>query len=378
MPPQGAVQRPAPTCLSARSDCPAEKNRVRYLRSAPHPSRTLPCSSTDSANFLKLSRRSGRSLLPDWSTRERGKLDEAIAVLDKAISLDSRMALAYGHRCVCYRDLHEYAKAIEDADRAIALEPELAYALRYRAYAAHCLGQNESAISDLTKALQLEPGSKEEWNEKTIAYRNWLAGAIALKQGNLRAAIEQFDVVLEAVEQSEGVPRSDYRVSRVYNDRGDTWFSLSEYEHALRDYNEAVALEPDHPVYYINRAQTLIGLRRYVEAERDLVEATRRGPHNVHACAYLAWFRATCSEAEFRNGKQAVAMAHKAMELGSRQPGSRYCAILAAACAEDGNFAEAVRLQTERLAALPDKATEEQRLECERRLERYQAGIPHR
>lgn len=412
--------------------------------------------------------------------RERGKLDEAVAVLNEAIRLDSRMAVAYAHRCGCYCDLHEYAKAMEDANQAVTLAPEKPNAYLWRADAAHRLGQNESAIADLNKALQLAPkdtwiyykrGSarcavgdfraaladverflkehpeealgyetlagvryglgeldsalvaideavrldprygrcrffragllweldrseeafaeheaalalncegNEDWRNAAIVRQKWLGGSIALKQENYREAIEQFDAALETSEQSEGVPKSDHRLARVHNDRGDAWYSLGDYERALRHYEEAVAPQPDHPVYYINRAQALMGLRRYVDAERDLVEATRRGPDNVHAYAYLAWFRATCPEAEYRNGKQSVAMAHKAVELGSRHPGSRYCGMLAAAYAEDGNFAEAVRLQAERLAAVPDDVPEEERLECKERLEKYQAGIPHR
>ena len=533
--------------------------------------------------------------------RKRDKLDEAVAVLDKAIDLDSKMAKAYAHRCACYCDLDEYAKAIEDANQAVALAPEKANAYLWRADAAHRLGQNESAIADLNKALQLDPkdtwiyykrgtarcaagdyraaladverflkehpeeafgyetlasarhglgeldsaleaideavrlgpkngrflfvragllseldrqeeafaeyeaalaqdcaiqedlrrmaivrkewlggslarkrgsyreaiehygtameilkqsddfeesthrlarlyydrgvawhslaeyqhalrdldevvrlkpedenslyfraellllcgrieeasatyetarehapNAKKEWSNGTTVKRSWLAGALALEKGNLTEAIEQFDAALQAIEQSEGAQTSDHGLARVYNDRGDARYRLGEFERALRDYDEAVALDADHPVYYINRAQAFMGLRRYGDAERDLVEATRRGPDNVHAYGYLAWFRATCSAAEFRNGKQAVAMARRAVELGSKHPGNRQCAILAAAYAEDGNFAEAVRLQTERLAAVPDDVPEEQRRECQERLEKYQAGIPHR
>ncbi len=496
--------------------------------------------------------------------RERGKLDEAVALLDEAIGLDPQLAEAYAHRCACYSDREEYAKAIEDADRAIALDPEMACAFRYRARAACSLNQFESAISDLTRVLQLEPeepctyyhlagvrygmGEYEAaiadidrflekcpktaagyqaraWSRlglhqldaaladidealrlepKNAGFRchranilyesgrideasaqyesalvqdpdlkgGWLGGAILLKQAKFREAIEHFDAALEAdptiarmyydrgqawhelgdhegalrdldeavrldpevgaylyfraellcklhrfeeafdeyeaalvlkpswrngasslkqgwlagaialkqgnyweaIAQFGAVLEADPTIARVYNDCGEAWYQMEEYERAWSDFDKAVTLAPENPVQYINRANALMGLRRYADAKRDLVEARRRGPDSAHSYRYLAWYMATCPEAEFRDGEQAVAMAHKAVELAGGKPDSRHCAVLAAAYAEDGDFAEAIRWQTEALAT----ATDEQRPNYQARLEQYQAGKPYR
>ena len=75
-----------------------------------------------------------------------------------------------------------------------------------------------------------------------------------------------------------------------------------------------------------------------------------------------------CLEAEFRNTEQAVAMAHKAVELD--ESSSRYYGILATTYAAEGDFDEAVRWQTEFLATMPDDTPDEKRSELEEVLEK--------
>ena len=324
----------------------------------------------------------GRIAMKQGNYREAiEQFGAALEIIEQSADLQEsiqRLAHVYHDRGLAWHSLGEYENALRDLDEAVRLKPEDEDSLYFRAHLLLLCNRIEEASATYEAALENDPEAKEGRNEETIAHRNWLAGAIALKQGDLREAIELFDAALGAIEQSEGVLKRDQSVARVYNDRGEAWYLLREYEHALRDFGQAVTLHPDHPVHYINRAQALIWLRRYEEADQDFAEAVQRGADCAHSHACFAWSMATCRDAELRDGKQAVIMAHKAMELAGRHPSSRYWAILAAAYAEDGNFDEAVRWQTKRLAAAPDDVSEEQRLECERVLKRYQAGIPYR
>jgi hypothetical protein len=91
------------------------------------------------------------------------------------------------------------------------------------------------------------------------------------------------------------------------------------------------------------------------------------------AYASLAWVWATCPEAQRRNGKQALEYADRAYKL-SNLP---WCLeVLAAAHAENGQFAEAVEQQKKALQS-PD-LTLKAREEAQQRLRLYEAGKPFR
>src|ERR1043165_8457509 len=87
----------------------------------------------------------------------------------------------------------------------------------------------------------------------------------------------------------------------------------------------------------------------------------------------LAWLMATCPEAKFRNGTQAVAYAHHALSMVNEKVVAWF-GILAAAYAELGNFDEAVRWQTRCLDGLPANKKPEQ----EARLNLFKARQPYR
>ena len=107
---------------------------------------------------------------------------------------------------------------------------------------------------------------------------------------------------------------------------------------------------------------------RFDEAERVLNESIQFDSNPAEAYGDLAWLRATCPDEKYRNGAEAVEYATKACELaGYRNAG--YIATLAAACAEQGTFDEAVRWQTKaiELEASPI---------ADQRLKLYKSGKP--
>jgi tetratricopeptide (TPR) repeat protein len=82
---------------------------------------------------------------------------------------------------------------------------------------------------------------------------------------------------------------------------------------------------------------------KFAEALQEYREAVRLYPNDPHALNNLAWRLATNPRLELRNGKEAVQFASKAVELtGQQQP---ICIrTLAAAYAEDGQFAKAIEM----------------------------------
>src|ERR1700732_4553372 len=72
-------------------------------------------------------------------------------------------------------------------------------------------------------------------------------------------------------------------------------------------------------------------------------EALRLAPENIAAQSNLAWLLATCSDPSLRDGSEAVLFAERARRLsGGNRP--VILRILAAAYAENGRFADAIRV----------------------------------
>jgi len=292
---------------------------------------------------------------------KRGNYLEAIQHFDAVLEAEPTNARVYYDRGMAWYELHEYEKALRDVDEAVRLEPDNGVGLYQRAKLLYLLDRIDDATAAHEAAVAHKRGAEgEDWD----AERSWLGGVIALCRGDYWEAIPQFGAALEF----------DSTSARTYLSRGKAWYRMREYERALSDFDRAVTLAPERHFQYIDRANALMGLQRYADANRALVEARRRSPDSADSYWNLAWFRATCPDPEFRNGRQAVAMGHKAIELAGEHPTWQLFVALAAAYAECGDFDEAIRWQTKVLANAP----EEDRPGWEAILEAYRAGIPRR
>ena len=83
--------------------------------------------------------------------------------------------------------------------------------------------------------------------------------------------------------------------------------------------------------------------------------ALKLNPDSIRANNNLAWLRATCPDASYRDGKLALELARKSMRLGEAagQPKYLYYGTLAAAHAECGKFDQAVIQQQRCINAAP-------------------------
>jgi len=68
-----------------------------------------------------------------------------------------------------------------------------------------------------------------------------------------------------------------------HNNRGTTYADLQRYDEALRDYDQAIALNPNDATAYYNRGLTYHNLQRYDEALRDYDQAIALNPNDAQA-----------------------------------------------------------------------------------------------
>jgi tetratricopeptide (TPR) repeat protein len=153
-------------------------------------------------------------------------------------------------------------------------------------------------------------------------------------------------------------------------------------EWAVAHFERAIANNAEDHRAFCNMGLWWHWMGDYAKALEHYNEAIRLSPTFAYALSDRASLRATCPDATWRNGDAALDDAKKAMEYAAEageMDGSwkqrQYLQVLAAAYAECGDFAEAVRCQT---AALQLAITKSSAGEIRTRLAGYESGRPTR
>jgi tetratricopeptide (TPR) repeat protein len=167
----------------------------------------------------------------------------------------------------------------------------------------------------------------------------------------------------------------DPRFADAYVGRGSIWYEKGEFDKAIADYTRGLRLDPKiaHAFYF--RALVWEDKREYGKALDDYTEAIRLDPEYAVAFISQAWLWATCPDAKYRDGKRAVASARRGCELQGWKV-AYGLETLAAAYAEMGDFAQAIKWQ-KKVLAIP--GLDKTRMDTYRqRLKLYEDRKPYR
>jgi membrane protease YdiL (CAAX protease family)/tetratricopeptide (TPR) repeat protein len=249
-------------------------------------------------------RRANHLLIQADNHLSRGDLDEAIRAYDEAILLAPGNADAHYNRALAYSRKNRLQRALVDLDQAILLDPQMSEAHGLRGEVHHNQGDLDAALADYSEAIRLKPDNLHARHNR---------GTLLLHKGEVKKAIDDLSVVVE---------------------------------HA-----------PDRVEARIDRAEAYRDDGQYTRAAADLYEALRRESDNARACRALAWLRGACPQKEHRNGPEAVELARRACLLGKEKEAAALAA-LACACAECGDFEDAVRWQQKAIALAAPHETE--------------------
>ncbi|MEZ6080761.1 MAG: tetratricopeptide repeat protein [Pirellulaceae bacterium] len=231
--------------------------------------------------------------------------------------------VSLGQGWMLKRDLMNADEAFEYYDELVRTNPSAVFAWEGRASSATDRGDFERAIADFTYAIQLKPKSAPLYTNRAIAKNS---------SKDFNGAVRDCDVAATL----------DPQYASAYWARGFAYFSLGKAKEALADYDIAIGLNPTVAKLYADR-----GSLRYFEGDlegaiKDSSEAIRIDPKCMMALYSLAWIHATASDSPKRDGKSAVKLATKACELTNFQDPNTL-GTLAAAYAETGDFATAIR-----------------------------------
>jgi tetratricopeptide (TPR) repeat protein len=217
------------------------------------------------------------------------------------------------------------SEAIEFFTKALKENDKDAYAHNFRGWAKYLLGKPDDAVKDFDEFLKLLPDGA-----------TWPRAVGLSNRGLVLAEMGKFDAALKDLDEAA---QTSYPLARL--NRGWTYDLKGDYKKALADYAALLEQAPGHTL----------------------------GLNNI------AWLKATCPDAAFRDGKEAVKLAQQVCERTGNRDGN-FLDTLAAAHAEAGDFAAAVKTQEK---ALEDKGyVRKYGEDGQKRLQLYKDKKPYR
>ncbi len=147
----------------------------------------------------------------------------------------------------------------------------------------------------------------------------------------------------------------DMKTAAAFINRAHYKSSGQDYDGAIADYTQAITLDAESIDAYVNRALIKESKRDDAGAVADFKHAVQIDPKNAMAYSNLGWILAVSSNPAVRNGQQALDDATRACELFNWQDANAMD-NLAAANAETGNYADAVKWDNKYLSFPLEKA----------------------
>ena len=241
--------------------------------------------------------------------RLKREYDIAIGDYNDGIRLDAHYQPNFSGRAEAWIAKRQFDKAAADYNEAIRLNPRDPRAYFGRGYARECMFDDDHAIHDFSVAAQLDPHDYAAFHHRAYVYMH--------KHDNTSA---------------------------------------------IFDFTQAIAVKPNGDSYF-QRGCLFLQNKAYDRALADFDAVIRIDPKFAFAYRLSASIRATCSDAKLRDGKKAIKDATKACELTDWKD-SEYLDVLAAACAEAGDFDAAIKWEQKAMdGPSADRPTYEKRLD---------------
>jgi tetratricopeptide (TPR) repeat protein len=324
----------------------------------------------------------------------KGDTARAVADLTAVLKKDPRDYSALDSRSFVYVKAGQYRKAVEDINEALRVRPgdPDANLLRRRADACLRLKEYDQALADLNALIARQPtpdlytARSEAYDGKGDHARAVADLAEAQKGGGGRAAgLMENRASAAAAERRYGKAVAYYSAAidaepkraELYRKRGLALQQQKEYARAAEDFTKLLELDPKSAgdaLFF--RSEAHLKMKDNAKAVADLEQWAALQPTRPLPYGRLAWLWATCPDDAARDGAKAVEYATKACEMtGWKDP--EQLQAMAAACAEQGKFADAVKWQKKALEQ-PGLARRPEAEPARARLRLYEEGKPYR
>ncbi|MGQ9908428.1 MAG: tetratricopeptide repeat protein [Candidatus Flexifilum sp.] len=192
---------------------------------------------------------------------ERGRFDEAIALLNRAIAAAPAYAEAYNRRGACFLEIRDVGRAEQDFAEALRLKPGMARALNNMGIVWRLREQYETALDWYTRALQADPAL-------VVAYEN---------RGDLHLMLERPKEAL--ADYRKAIDLTGGRVGKYHASLGGALLALDRPDEAIASVNRALELEPNN-ADFVRQLATIYTLQNRVREAGDafdrLLQLNRR------------------------------------------------------------------------------------------------------
>jgi len=171
---------------------------------------------------------------------------------------DEDLAAVFAMRGWSYQELGDFPAALDDYSEKIRLQPDAADGYGWRGSVYLQQSDYEKALADYSRAIELGPDA----NDVALWYHD--RGAARYNLGDRQAALADYDQALALLTDDP----------MFYTDRGYVHFELEDFPRAIADYTQAINLAPDDAANWNDRcwARAVWG-RQLVEALDDCNEA---------------------------------------------------------------------------------------------------------
>ena len=286
----------------------------------------------------------------------RGDTREAIDDFRKALEIWPDQSKDHNNLGKAFVQKGRMAEAMNEFQAALRISPNDPDTETNIGAALLQQGDAEESISHLRKVV-------EKFPRHAPAHIN--LGNALLQTGQTDAAVAEYKKTLEfPFDHAE----SHYSIANAFRKKGDV-------EAAIAHYRKALEVRPDFANAHNNLGNALRQEGKIQQAMHEYEAALKNDPELFLAANNLAWMLATSSDPSIRNGAKAVQLAEQANDLSGGDPLILH--TLAAAYAENGQFAKAVEVAQHALEIAETNGITSLAESLRNKLALYQAGTPY-
>jgi tetratricopeptide (TPR) repeat protein len=206
---------------------------------------------------------------------EAQQYEEAIVSFSKYIARDSSKTVAFYNRGIAYKNLGQWAAAVNDFNKALQLDVSDALASRQFSATLFQLAINSYEAGDTASALQHFATYVELNPQDDIGWFNY--GVILSAKNEKQQAIENYSKAIEI-----------NQLPVYYSARAIDYFTLKNYDACLPDVNTVLNAEPNDTTALWMRAQIFYVRENLMACEKDLEQLLKIKSEHADAKVMLS------------------------------------------------------------------------------------------